>query len=329
MKQRNATTRAILGLSGTLVLVALVVGAMRFSSLPFIQDGYVLQATFAEAGGLEAGDPVIVSGATVGKVDSIDLDRGVVKVALRVKDKDVRLGSTTTADIVTTTLLGQAGVKLRPRGQGSLADGDVIPVKRTGSPYDITSALSDLTTESSQIDVEQLSRSLTTLSGTFQDTPDDVKKALAGVDSISRAVNENDRALQQLLDRAGRVSGVLAERDQQVSTLLQSGQSLLEQLNARQAVVTNLLSDATRLSVQLTAVSRENEKVLGPALTQLNQVIKVLNENKTNLQKTIVGARNYATGFGEAVSSGPFFDAYVQNLTSPGTLVPLLSGLLQ
>lgn len=329
MRNRNVLTQALIGLGGTAVVVALVVGAIRFTDLPFIKDGYVLDASFAEVGGLEKGDPVLVSGATIGLVDSIKLDRGVVKVELRVKNRDLRLGDTTQAKIVTTTLLGQAGVQLEPAGQGKLAGGDAIGIKRTSSPYDITAALSDLTTETSEIDVERLSSSLTTLSGTFKNTPGDVKKALTGVDSIATAVSDNDAALQQLLDRATRVSGVLAKRDKQVSTLLSSGQSLLKQLNDRQKVITDLLDDAEALSGQLTAVARENEKVLGPSLTQLNKVIDVLNDNKQNLQKAIVGLRGYATNFGDAIGSGPWFDAYIQNLTSPGTLAPVISEFLQ
>ena len=50
--------------------------------------------------------------------------------------------------------------------------------------------------------------------------------------------------------------------------------------------------------------------------------------NKKNLQQTLDGLANYSVELGEAVSSGPFFDAYVQNLTSPASLVPVLSGVL-
>jgi phospholipid/cholesterol/gamma-HCH transport system substrate-binding protein len=329
VRNRNGLTQAVIGFVGTACVAALVLAAIRFSDLPFVRDGYVLDASFVEAGGLETGDPVLVSGATVGTVDSIDLDRGVVRIALRVKNGDLRLGDTTEAKIVTTTLLGQAGVQLDPSGEGAMGAGDTIGVDRTSSPYDITAALSDLTTEASAIDVEQLSSSLTTLSGTFKDTPDDVKQALSGLDSIASAVSDNDEALQQLLDRASRVTGVLADRDQKVATLLSSGQSLLRQLNARQQVVTDLLDDAGSLSAQLSAVARENDAVLGPSLTQLNKVIAVLNDNKKNLQKAIIGLRGYATNFGDALGTGPWFDAYIQNLTSPGTLAPVISEFLQ
>lgn len=329
MRNRNVLSQALIGLTGSAVIMGVILAAVRFNDLPFVKDGYVLDARFGEVGGLEEGGPVLVSGARVGRVDAIDLDRGVVTVALRVEDRDLRLGGATRAEIVTTTLLGQAGVWLEPSGDGELGDGDTIGLRRTSSPYDITAALSDLTTTTGQIDVKRLSSSLRTLSGTFDETSGDVKRALTGIDSIATAVSDNDEALQQLLDRATRVSGVLAKRDRQVATLLDSGQSLLEQLNDRQQVVTNLLDDAVGLSAQLSAVARENRKILGPSLTELNKVIAVLNENKENLQKAIVGLRGYATNFGDAIGSGPWFDAYIQNLTAPGTLAPVISEFLQ
>jgi phospholipid/cholesterol/gamma-HCH transport system substrate-binding protein len=69
--------------------------------------------------------------------------------------------------------------------------------------------------------------------------------------------------------------------------------------------------------------------VLKPALAELDKVVDQLNANKKNLQETIDGVASYATELGEAVATGPFFDAYVQNLTAPATLAPVISGLLQ
>jgi phospholipid/cholesterol/gamma-HCH transport system substrate-binding protein len=69
--------------------------------------------------------------------------------------------------------------------------------------------------------------------------------------------------------------------------------------------------------------------VLGPALDELDQLVDMLNENKKNLQDTITGLRGYTTAVGEALASGPWFDIYLQNLTSPATLAPILSGVSQ
>jgi phospholipid/cholesterol/gamma-HCH transport system substrate-binding protein len=125
------------------------------------------------------------------------------------------------------------------------------------------------------------------------------------------------------------VTAVLASRNKEITPLLTSGRSLLAELTTRQAVVAALFRDGRRLAHQLHLVLAENDGRLGPALDELDKLLGVLNRNRKNLQDTITGLRGYATAFGESVGSGPWFDAYIQNLTSPGTLAPIISGVTQ
>lgn len=318
-----------MGVLGTVTILLLMVAAMRFGSLPFVGGGRDLAAYFTEAGGLRVGSPVLVSGAKVGKVDSISIHRDQVRVGFTITNTRVKLGDATTAAISTLTLLGKAGLELVPRGNGDLRSGASIPAARTSSPYDITDALAELTTRSSAIDVGQLSKALSTASGTLAATPVDLQRALQGITAVARTVSENGDTLESVLSRTKNLTDVLQNRNARVATLLTSGADLLAELNARQQAVVDLLSGTTRLTSQLSRLVEENRADLRPALMDLNKVTALLNRNKENLQKTIEGARDYAVEFGDTISSGPFFDAYVQNLTSPITLAPVLSGVLR
>lgn len=315
------------GVIGTLVIAGVVASTLTYRSWPLLRNDNVLHIEFAEAGGLNVGDDVVVSGANVGKVSEIRLDGAKVRVTAKLSDDDLRLGEDTRAKIVTVTLLGRAAVRLEPQGSGRLTKGMTVPLDRTSSPYDVTSALNQLTGEVTAIDKEQLAGALRQVSATFTDTPESLGRALTGVKQVSATIADNDRSLRELLDRAGQVTGVLADRDQQIARLLTSGNDLLSELDARQRVITDLLASARALSQQLTAVADENSTVIPGALAEVNKVVDQLNRNGKNLQDAITGLRNYATAFGEAISSGPFFDAYIQNLTSPGSIAPLISGL--
>lgn len=325
MRARFRLPTPVLGLLGTVVLVLVVLASLNFSSLPLVDGGRHVEAVFPEAGGLQAGDDVVVSGAVVGKVDDLRIEGDTVRIGLTLRDDDLRLGDRTRARIVTVTLLGQAALELVPAGSGDL--GGVIPRERTSSPYDVTSALNQLTSTTADIDVDQLAASLQQVSSTFADTPADVRPALDGITRLSAVLAENDTTLRRLLARAGRVTTVLASRNDRVASLLQSGQQLLGELTARRQVVESLLVDATRVSRSVRALAQENTDALGPALDNLDDVIAVLQRNKADLQDALDGVRNYATAFGEAVSTGPFFDAYIHNLTAPSSLVPYLSAL--
>lgn len=328
MATRRGLTNLQLGVVGTVMLVAVVLAAMNFQKLPLVGQGTTYEAEFAEAGGLKSGSAVLVGGAHVGKVRGLELAGDRVRVAYTLDPGDLRLGRETEARIVTVTLLGEAALELVPRGSGRLDGDSPIPLARTSSPYDITSALSDLTGEVQAIDLKQLNAALGTVSRTFRDSPPDVRAALDGVDQLATALNSTDGALRSLLEHASDVSGVLASRNRQVGELLTSGSALLRELDARQQVVVGLLRGVRDLTSQLRALVHDNEAVLAPALRQLNRLTAQLNQNRTELQAILVGVRRYAMAFSDSVSSGPFFDVYVQNLTSPATVGPVVSGVI-
>lgn len=319
---------AVRGIIGTLVLVLVVMAAMNINKLPLIGNSDVIEVDFAEAGGLKGGDAVMISGARVGKVREVAIDGDHVTAEIVLTDDSVKLGDLTEARIITITLLGRAAVELEPRGNGDLEAGDTIPVERTSSPYNLTATLNELTETTAAIDKPQLAAALDQASKTLNASSPDLGPALEGITALSRAVSANDDELRSLLAHADGVTEVLASRDEQIASLLGSGRSLLTELDARQKVVTHLLASARELSTALRTLLKDTDGVLGPALDQLDGVVDLLNRNRKNLQATITGLRGYATAFGEAVSTGPWFDAYIQNLTSPSTLAPILSGVM-
>lgn len=320
---------AMRGLLGTVALLLAVLAALNINRLPMIGESNGLHAEFAEAGGLRGGDAVVVSGARVGKVRAVRLDGDRVVADLMINDAGIRIGEQTEARIITVTLLGRAAVELEPRGSGDLKNGGTIPVERTSSPYNLTSTLNQLTDTSAAIDKAQLAAALEATSATLRASSPDIGPALDGVTALAAAVGDNDDALRSLVDRADRVTGVLAGRDQQIASLLGAGRSLLTELDARQDVVVSLLHSTRDLATQLRLMLRDTDDLLGPALAELDRLVDVLNQNKANLQATMTGLRGFTTGVGEALASGPWFDIYMQNLTSPASVAPILSGVVQ
>ncbi len=128
------------------------------------------QAQFADAGGgLAPGNDVTISGIKVGSVSAVALEGRNAVVTLTV-DGTVTLGSDTTAHVRTGTLLGgERVVTLESKGEGALRPMDVIPVSRTASPYSLTEAVSDLTTNTAGTDTASLNQSLDTLSATLDE----------------------------------------------------------------------------------------------------------------------------------------------------------------
>ena len=175
-RERNPVPIGAAGLAVIAILLAL---AFNISKLPLVGGGDHFSAAFSEAGGLKKGDDVRIAGVKVGTVDSVDLAGAHVRVDFTVTEP-VRFGRDSGASVRMQTLLGQKDLSLEPAGTGQLREHSEIPLERTVASYDIVDAFSDLATTSEEIDTDQLAKSLTTLSDTFEDSPPHVKAALDG-----------------------------------------------------------------------------------------------------------------------------------------------------
>jgi phospholipid/cholesterol/gamma-HCH transport system substrate-binding protein len=322
MKKFSERNPVPIGIVGSIVLVVLTALALNFTKFPVLQGARTYQVAFADAAGLISGDAVRVGGLKVGQVYGMELDGARVVAKIAITDQDVQVGDESTFGIRTETLLGRRYLELVSRGRGEQDEDIVVPVARTSVPYTLTEVLDDLTTEVGQIDVNQLATALNTVSTTLEDTPDELAAALDGLKRLSQTISSRDAALQDLLGAAENVSGVLAERSDQLTKLVLDGNLLLAELERRREVIAQLLNNISFVTEQLTGLVRDNRRQLEPVLQDLNGVLKVLNQNKHNLDLILKRLPAFAGALGEAVASGPFFMGYVQNLTTPGNVFP-------
>jgi phospholipid/cholesterol/gamma-HCH transport system substrate-binding protein len=322
LKRRNIKpladrNRITVGVVGILIVVALVVAVFSYDKIPFINGKSSCTAYFTEAGGIKSGSDVRVSGLSVGRVSSVKLDGTKVKVSFTVDD-DVALGDRTEASIKTETVLGTKMLEITPRGDGKLSG--AIPVERTRSPYDLPTALGDLTSTISALDTTKLSSALTTLADTFKDTPPDLKVALEGVAQFSSTLDDRDAKLRNLLGNANKVTAVLAKRSDQIASLVVNANALLAELLTQRNSVDALMINLGAAARQISAVVNDNRTQLKPALDKLNGVLSILDNRKQELQRTLYLLPKYAMSFGEVLGSGPFFKASLVNL-APGQFV--------
>lgn len=317
-RERNPV---VIGAAGLTTIALLIAAAFNVESLPLIGAGETYSAAFSEAGGLRSGDEVRIAGVKAGKVDEVELAGDHVKVTFRVKG-DPQLGAHTGASIRIKTILGAKYLALEPKGSGRLKPGSEIPVSRTVPAYDVVAAFSDLTTTTEQIDKQRLAESLDTISATFEDAPEEVKASIQGLSKISRTVASRDEALRGLLDHANGVTGVLAERKDEFSKLVKDGDKLFQEIHARREVIHALLKSSVALSVELSGLVRDNRAEIGPALSRLNTVVRMLERNQASLDRSVQLMAPFARVFTNTLGNGRWFDSYIQNLVAPTPVVP-------
>jgi phospholipid/cholesterol/gamma-HCH transport system substrate-binding protein len=309
-RERNPV---IIGAVSLAAIAAMILGAFRAQDLPLIGGGTVYYASFSEAGGLKVNDEVRIAGVRVGKVEKVELDDDHVRVTFRIKT-DSEFGEETAAAIKVKTLLGAMFLSLEPAGSGQLKEGAEIPVERTTSPYDVVEAFSGLAETAQDIDTDQLAASFTTLADLTRNTPEEFKGALEGVAALSSNIAEKNDRIGQLLGNLERVSTVLDARDQDIIDLMRDSDVLFRALVARRQSVHNLLVSTSVLSRQLTGLVRQSRKDLKPALTQLGDVVDVLNKNEENLDNSLRLMAPFYRVFTNTLGNGPWFDTFIQNM---------------
>lgn len=264
-----------------------------------------------------------ISGIKVGSVSAVALEGRNAVVTLTV-DGTVTLGSDTTAHVRTGTLLGERVVTLESKGEGALRPMDVIPVSRTASPYSLTEAVSDLTTNTAGTDTASLNQSLDTLSATLDEVAPQLGPTFDGLTNLSRAINDRDDTLGDLLAGGADVTRILSDRSEQVNTLLLNANDLVSVLNARRYAIVEMLAHTSALSQQLKGLIADNERELAPTLDKLNAVTAVLEKNRDNIAKALPGLAKFQITLGETIGNGPYYQAYIPNIAFGQLLQPWL-----
>lgn len=312
-----------IGMVGLAAIVVVLLLAFNINGLTALLIGRSYSALLTEAGGLRAGDEVRLGGLKIGRVDSVELAGPSVRVDFTVTNGNAHLGKDTTVSVDVATVLGERNLGLVSRGPQTLSSDQPIPVARTHSAYDLPEVLETLSTKTSELDVDKVSTALNTVSDTIAGTSPQLKGAMDGVIRLSGTLNSRDAQLRELLHGAENVSGVLADRSGQLRTLVTDGNLLLTELNNRRETIHQLFENVAEMSRQLNGLVGDQRNRLKPTLDTLNSVLELLKDNEDNLSAAITGGADYATGFGEAVSSGPWFSANILNLVAPGNLAPL------
>ena len=244
-------------------------------------DVYHVTAQFADVLDLVPQSTVKVNDVTVGAVESIDLDGWHASVHLRIEDS-VHLPGNAVAELKQTSLLGEKYVALSAPtdapASGSLHDGSVIPLSRTGRNPQVEEVLSALSALLNGGGVAQLHTisvelnkalsgreqnlrdflsQLNTFVGGLNKQRDDIIRALDGIDKLSKTLNDQHAVIAAAVDETPAALKTLADDRAMLTRMLTSLSDLgavgARVINASQA---NMVADLRNLV---------------PVLSELNQ----------------------------------------------------------
>lgn len=314
MSARSRPAAARRGLVAVAVVVLLAVMVFNLHRMPFVgTGGQTLSAEFAEVGSLGAGDPVQIAGVDVGTVKSIDLGRGHVLVRFTVEEH-VDLGTSTSAAIRVSNLLGSSFLEVVPAGTGELDTDRAIPIARTEPPFDVVAAFGGLTETIEGIDTAQLQQALASVADTFRNSPDDVQSAVQGLSEVSRTIADRDAEVASLLQESSTLTSTLAASSADVAGLVEAAAGLVAVLDDRRSAISSLLTSTQALAAELQTLVTDNQDQLAPALADLETTVTLLEQRQSDLTTIVSNLSTFARVFSDAIGSGPWFDSFIPNV---------------
>ena len=304
-----------LGAFSLIALLLVMAAAFNLQKFPgFAGTGY--HAEFTDAGGLHKGCIVEIAGIKVGRVNNLRIDGDKVIVDFDVHG--AQFGDQSRAGVQVLNLLGEKFLNIEPAGSTDLKPGGTIPVQRTDVAYDIVGTLSHLTTDTEQIDTQQLSKALSTLADTLHAASPEIQSSFTGISRLSQTIASRNTEIGQLMHRADNVTKLLAARRGDIVVLMKQANLLFAEVQARRTAIKTLLSNTRALAIALRGVATDNQRQIGPALSQLATVEHLLIGRLGQLRKVVHNLGPYVGILGNIIGTGPWFDDYVVNFAGAG-----------
>ena len=236
---------------------------------------YEVTVQFRDVLDLVPQSTVKVDDVSVGNVKDIKLDGYTADVTLEL-NHDVDLPQNAIATIRQTSLLGEKFVSLAPppsNPTGTLGDGDVIPLSRSGRNIEVEEVLGALSLILNGGGVAQLKTITTELNKVFAGREDDIRSVLEQIKSF---MTQLDGSKDQIVTALEQVNSLAVSLNGQKATL----DSALKELPSAIASVDHQRDDIIKMLSALSRLSSVGTKVIQASeqntVTSLNSLAPVL-----------------------------------------------------
>jgi len=234
----------------------------------FVDDSYDVVADFGSSGGIFEGAEVTYRGVGVGRVETMDLSEGGVRVGMQISNETDPIPDDVVAVVANRSAVGEQYVDLQPTRTGGpyLEEGDTIPRSDTRTPLPTTTLLTNLNSMVNSVDRDNLRTVVDEMGAAFGGTGKDLGQIIDTSNSfIETADNYFDLTAQLIRD--GRV--VL--------------QTQVDSESAIQTFSTNL----ALLSDTLVRSDRDIRHVIDSGGTAANVMRDFIIDNRANLSRML------------------------------------------
>jgi len=296
-----------LGILGVIAAVALGVAVTVISNASFGTRTY--HALLSQTAGLRVGEAVQVAGVESGEVRALTLEGKHVRATFTL-DRDIALGSDSSAEVEVATLLGTHYLQVHPAGTGELEDA-TIPLARTSVPYNLQDVIDKGTDQLEQLDTQALAQSLSAVTDTLRASRTDLGPALQGITRLSKMVTRRGAEYEALFGATRDVTDQLSGSANDLLTLMRTSNLFIAELTKRRNTIHRLLVHVQSLSTTVSGIVKDNAGELKPLLSDLGIVLDVLRHREADISEAVHKVAISGRYLANATGNGPWADLYV------------------
>jgi phospholipid/cholesterol/gamma-HCH transport system substrate-binding protein len=307
---------AFLALSAVLtVVLAWRIGNLKSFSigpLHFGANQYTLSAQFTDASGVFPGDAVKLAGVDVGRVTGTRIDHGVGVVEFALED-DVKLPRDTVVAVRWRNILGQRFIYLYPGNDAGRVwqDGQTIPVDQTENAGDLGQFLNELGPILKAIDPEKANAFLDAMNTALAGQEVSVRQLLDDGATLAGRLGSMDGQIKTLIGTSDTVMSTYAKQDRQIAQILDHLDSVGAQLHSMTGDIDHVVVNFADVQEQLDQLLKKNRGNIDASLSELDQVLQTLANNRAGLETTLCTLPAGLAGYFQTTSWGEWFNVRV------------------
>ncbi|MEU3919892.1 MCE family protein [Streptomyces sp. NPDC029004] len=291
---RGGRAAALWTAMGSIVLTGCEFNGLYDVGLPggAADDGNAYRVTveFRDVLDLVPQSAVKVNNVTVGAVEKVELAGWHARVRLRVDGK-VKLPANAIAELRQTSMLGEKYVALSAPVDsvpaGRLAEGDRIPLSRSGRNPEIEEVLSALSALLNGGGVAQLKTVTTELNKALEGRENRVKSLLSELDTFIGGLDGQRKEIIRALEGIDRLSARLAREKKTIATAVDTMPGALKVLADQRRNLTAMLTSLSRLGTAGTKVVNASRADLVANLRSLRPILAQLNKAGSDLPNAL------------------------------------------
>ncbi|KGN33778.1 mammalian cell entry protein [Knoellia sinensis KCTC 19936] len=240
-----------------------------------------VKVDFADVLDLVPKSAVKINEVAVGQVEKIELNGWTARVTLSIPESS-KLPDNATAELKQSSLLGEKYIALsgpvRGKAEGTLSEGDLIPLERTNRNPEVEEVLSAMSLLLNGGGIAQLGVIERELNNALRGNTHEIKHLIGELNTFIGGLEDQKAEIVRAIEMVDKLAARLAEQKELIATTLQEIPKGLKVLADQRVQLTQMLQALSRLGAVGTTViqgSKEdtlaNLKALAPILTQLNK----------------------------------------------------------